>query len=44
MDTQRKFQKGDTICDLKDIHQKDTKEEDILDGGETRSWGKISLK
>lgn len=44
MDTQRKFQKGDTICALKDIHQEDTKGEDIPDGGEIRNGGKISLK
>lgn len=37
MDTQRQFQKGHTICALKDIQKKDTKGEDITDGEETRN-------
>lgn len=36
--------KKDTICALKDTHQKDKKGKDIPGGGETRSQGKISLE
>lgn len=39
-DTQRQFQKGDTMCALKDTHQKDKKRKDIPGGGETRSRGR----
>lgn len=51
MDTQRQFQKGNTMCALKGTHQKDKKWKDIPGGGETRSKGrswrkvcKISLR
>lgn len=39
MDTQRQFQKGDTMCALKGTHQKDKKGKNIPGGGETRSRG-----
>lgn len=39
MDTQRQFQKGNTMCALEGTHQKDKKWKDIPGGGETRSRG-----